>query len=132
MTEVTFTVPGPPLSWKRARANGKRRFKDPKMQAYQMTVAGHALRALGRQRWISAGGEHGLEVHAFGRRQGAPGDSDNLCAKVIMDALEGLLWENDRSVTELHAYRKRVPPGSERLMVRAWVLPPPLPSTEPG
>ena len=43
--------------------------------------------------------------------------------KQVSDALESLLWANDRTIADGRVRRYRVPKGEERLEVRAWILP---------
>lgn len=43
---ISFTIPGEPQPWRRARKNGKRHFKDPKTAAYQEQWAWEAAQAM--------------------------------------------------------------------------------------
>jgi Holliday junction resolvase RusA-like endonuclease len=45
------------------------------------------------------------------------GDLDNL-AKAILDAGNGLAWEDDRQIVELHLYRRRLKAGAKRDPIR--------------
>lgn len=104
MTELRYILPGRPTSWKRTTGKGRARFTDPAMRAAK---ASHALRALAaRQAWVLArrrpwpmAGEFEIEVLAFmPDRRGLP-DWDNL-GKLISDAIEGIVYENDRQVSD--------------------------------
>lgn len=46
LMRVSFTIPGEPQPWRRARKNGKRHFKDPKTAAYQQQWAWAAAQVM--------------------------------------------------------------------------------------
>lgn len=43
MTSIQFTIPGKPFAWRRARSNGKIRFKDRASEAHEAAVQSIAL-----------------------------------------------------------------------------------------
>ena len=106
MREYRFTIPGPPVPKQRARVSpaghayyakrpaGSNRLDYPE---YKEWVQGCFMAEYGSRQRDHKPDQQGyhLEVHAFVRS--ARGDFDNLAGS-IGDALEGLVWENDRQI----------------------------------
>jgi Holliday junction resolvase RusA-like endonuclease len=97
---VTIVVPGIPVPWKRARKKGKLHFTDPKQ-------AEHAekIRAAARNAGFREAGWGPFIVNCRFIRPDIDvddprfGDKDNL-AKLVADALEGIVWANDRCIVD--------------------------------
>jgi Holliday junction resolvase RusA-like endonuclease len=101
---ITFTVPGRPRPWKRARRRGQRYFIDPDDEAARQTIR---LAALSVYRGPPLTGPLRLSCGFVFRRQrkrdvwhAKRPDLDN-CAKSIGDALNGLLWSDDALIVEM-------------------------------
>lgn len=94
-----LTVPGQPVPFKRTRGSGKRRFNDAKYTAYKDAVGYAANVACAGFKPI--GGDCHMEL-TFRRKNKRRVDIDNLC-KSIMDALQGIVYEDDKQVTGLAA-----------------------------
>ena len=109
----TFTIPGPPVAWARARTRGGLFFTAPKQRQSKTSIAWTARAAMGRRSPFC--GAIVLTVRAFfaipkswpkwmqreaieGRRHptGKP-DWDNL-GKQLGDALNGVVWIDDAQV----------------------------------
>lgn len=93
-----FFVPGKPVTWKRT-GGGKRRYTPKVCREYRKLIQRHA-RASGLPMFP---GVVRLRVDVYlggGRR----GDVDNY-SKAYLDALEGMAYENDRLVADLHVVR---------------------------
>ena len=125
---ITFTVPGDPIPQPRPRvtehgvyyperARGSRRLTYP---AYKELIQAWCLESCsGRIHDPSADG-WGLEVVA--RLAPSRGDADKILA-TYMDALEGILWENDKLVLQASVRLERVGAHDPRnAQVTAWVL----------
>jgi crossover junction endodeoxyribonuclease RusA len=118
---LQLTVTGPPVPWKRARSNGKRRYTDPAMAEYQERV---------RAAWMVEGRpelagylalsatfviERPKSHYGTGRNAGVlrptapeyPGvpDLDNY-VKNVGDALNGLAWGDDAQIVCLVGVQK--------------------------
>lgn len=109
-----FVVPGMPVAWQRPQHGRTHRgnsytYTPNKTKSFERDVAWEAKRA-------------GIKLHEgivavtlmfFGCR----GDADNL-AKSVLDALNGIAWNDDRQVEELHIFvdRKAKPARAEILM----------------
>lgn len=100
---TTFTVPGPPVPWARARRAGNRYFVDAKTAEYKAAVERAAWAA--GVKFIDKPGvmqvslhfrlprpKRGKYRHPIDRR-----DVDNL-AKSVLDALNGIAWMDDGQV----------------------------------
>lgn len=123
--EVTFIVPGRPLSINRMHGirwhNGRRQFfTTPEGRRYQDSVKAHALSALGTVHWNRTR-EYELTIVSFFDNRRA--DSDNPL-KVIKDALQGVLWDNDVQVQSDHA-SKAIDKIAPRAVISVRALPPP-------
>ena len=109
---ITFTLPGPPIPWHRARLSrsnridggGVRHYKDKRDVAYQQGISMQAMHAL--QLWTQSfkkpwdpSGEWELEcefhVHDLVKK-----DIDNL-VKQVMDALSEVAYDDDKQVVRL-------------------------------
>lgn len=100
----TFTVPGLPIAKARPRAghmnNGRIRIYTPqKTLNYERDVAWEAKHAKIRR----AEGIVAVTLRFFGCK----GDADNL-AKSVLDGLNGIAYNDDRQIEELHIYVDRV------------------------
>lgn len=95
MKEVTLTLPVPPSAnkyWIYAR---NRVMTSPEARAYK-----DAVRLLTRIDMISGPVAVNVSVYRPAKR----GDLDNYL-KIMLDALQGVLYEDDRQITEIHAFR---------------------------
>lgn len=101
---IAFEVPGPPQSWKRTNDHGGKRLTSAKMRQYKSHIATAASAALARKRiahqW-PLDAAYNLVVYVYRRFEARtyPGDRDNY-GKVVQDALEGILWDDDRRVID--------------------------------
>jgi Holliday junction resolvase RusA-like endonuclease len=122
--ELRYTLLGPPVPWQRAKTTrAGRRYTDPRMQHAQHAHRWLAIAA--KQRAVRAGVEwdcedrearYELEVVAF-CLPSQRGDADNY-AKLVADAAQGgVLYPNDRQVTEVIG-RRRIDRGKPRTEVR--------------
>lgn len=140
-TGVVFTVPGAPEPKRRARAttrNGHTRMRDPQAnQVYADRVrwawtttrhpgyADHPVAVTITAQYPRPKNHHTTrgDLTPAGRRAGRHwcpqhADTDNL-AKAILDALNGLAWEDDRTVTQLTVTKIWVaPPGATTVHIR--------------
>lgn len=111
--EVTFTVPGRPVPAARMTRRGKWVKRNAaRYLAYKEQVSWCA-RAVIKKPFQ---GPVAVEIHAF-IYGGRPGDSDNI-AKSILDGCNGIAWEDDTQVVELHVYRRKEKP--QRAEVKIW------------
>ena len=121
VARAAFAVPGTPQPWRRARSAGARRFKDPASEAHADLIR-WAWRDVGSptvgaapfrltviaqfQRPASHLTTRGV-INAAGRAAEHPSrsDVDNI-AKAVMDALNGLAWDDDRQCVFLAAEKR--------------------------
>ena len=117
MRAIEFAIPGEPVAWARARSSGARRFTAPAQRAYMRTIQYCA-----RDRWadppslrpFSLGVTAVLSVPESWPRWkqdaaieglivpcGTP-DTDNY-AKIVCDALNGIIWSDDAQVIAIEA-----------------------------
>lgn len=100
---LTFTVLGTPISKARPRTFVNRRgrtltYTPPKTREFETLVAWEARRAKVRP----TNAPVAMTLRFFRCR----GDADNL-TKSILDALNGIAYDDDRQVVELHVYVTR-------------------------
>ena len=123
MTEITFTLPGKPVPWARARRRGKTYFMAPVVRRYHTALQRAAMVAIRDQMatgpvvvtveavlpvppsWSKQKREDALR--GLKRPTGRP-DVDNY-AKIVLDALNGIAWKDDAQVCELTATKRYGP-----------------------
>ena len=118
----TFSVPGDPVTWKRARRNGKRSYTDPLDAAHRDKIRAYARNA-GIRRPLE--GAVMLDLLFVSSRADDPtdlrvGDLDNL-EKIVKDALKSIAFNDDRQVTDV-VKRKRVSRENPRTEIGVWHL----------
>lgn len=96
----SFFVEGVPVTWKRARSNGARRWTDPRDRAWRDALRLGAMAARPKGWPLSA--RYTVAIDVFVRRD--VGDVDNY-AKALLDAAKGVLWDDDVAVIDLHVAR---------------------------
>jgi crossover junction endodeoxyribonuclease RusA len=113
---MTFTLPFPVSANRYWRTFRNRVVKSDEARKYQ-DAAGWLAKAAGVQ---EIDGSVGLELRIY--RPQRRGDLDNRI-KVLLDAMQGILYADDGQVSEIHAYLdddKHAP----RVEVRAWEVQP--------
>lgn len=115
---LTFVIPGPCIPKGRPRVGPARTVTPKRTKRYEKTVAAYALQARCRRIGWPLGARYAVTVNVYRAR--ADGDLDNFC-KTVLDACNTVLWNDDRQVVELHAYRCDMA-GAERTEVSAVVL----------
>jgi len=98
--KLEFTVPYPPSGNRLTRRGRFHQYESKESKAYKVGV-GLLLKS---QKVTKFDKEALLSVTAHIYRPRASGDLDNRL-KALLDALNGLVWEDDRQVVEIHAYR---------------------------
>lgn len=111
---VALTLDGDPVTWKRARSQGARRWTDPQDRRYRDAIR-YALLAARPRGW-PLDARYSVTLVVSVRRD--VGDVDNF-AKSWLDAGKGVLWADDASVVELYVRRVRADRGSVSVLVEA-------------
>ena len=112
---LRLVIQGKPVSWKRAGRGGGMTFTPKDVRDYQRRVKDHALRAWrGRAPWegpVRATIWVSFPLNKTGKEAGAGrfGDADNF-AKCVLDALNGLVYKDDRQVWPVETRRARGTP----------------------
>jgi Holliday junction resolvase RusA-like endonuclease len=97
VSAVTFTVPGPPVSWKRAKRGAGRSYTDPADALHREKIRAFARNA-GIRRPIEGRVRLDLVFYVpHDPLDARVGDLDNL-EKAVKDALQGIAFANDRQV----------------------------------
>lgn len=110
---ITFTIPGKPCAWQRARSNGKVRFDSPEQTRNKRTIASIAFEAMGGKPpleealgvvvracwpWPKSMSAKKRAAH-HGYFTSRP-DSDNV-GKLLGDALNNIVWRDDSQIVKL-------------------------------
>src|SRR3989304_2546580 len=119
---VSFVVHGEPVpkqSFRFARGGG---FTDPRVRDWQDLVRATALQSVGdnvdNDAYLGPWGVR-LEFH---RKSARAVDLDNL-SKAVLDALNGVVWKDDRQVVELRVRKlPSAPKDSPCVLIEAWPL----------
>ena len=124
---IKFSVPGNPVPKQRAqvgrhgpyypeRPRGSKRLSYPEYKDLVRVQCVDQLQA--GWGWLPDDTTWGISIKA---RLGA-GDGDNVLGS-FMDALQGILWENDKQVLQASVALERVGPKEPRgVDVQAWIL----------
>jgi crossover junction endodeoxyribonuclease RusA len=113
---MTFTLPLPPSANRYWAVWRNRAVLTPEARAYKRD-AGREARLQGVQPLL---GRVGVRLHIYRRQKS--GDLDNF-AKVTLDAMNGVAWNDDGQLVELHLYR-RDDAGNPRVEVAIWSVAP--------
>ena len=114
-TAITFTVPGRPVPWQRARTHNGRHFTAPEVAAAKLAIALSAKAAGASDRYVHpwrvriaaiyeppaswSKNARAAALCNLTKPIGRP-DLDNL-GKLVLDALNGVAWVDDAHVVEL-------------------------------
>lgn len=114
---MKFTVDGPVVTWKRAASAGRRRFTSGKHADYKARL-GYAALAARPSRW-PLDKRYSVRIAAWtdGRA-----DLDNV-AKMVLDALNTIAWDDDRQVDSLSVLRVLSKRTDGHLEVSVSVMP---------
>ncbi len=115
---LSFTIPGVPVPKGRPRFAGKHAYTPPRSRDWERHVWACAARELGARSWPRASRVRARLVF-YGASPTS--DTDNL-AKAILDGLQGVLYENDRHVVELHCERHEADERGPRAVVTIEVI----------
>lgn len=121
-TTLRFTVPGQPVPKQRPRLTRRGKAYTPqKTLDYEFSVATHAVRAAGYSDTWPMTATYRLDV-TFYMGDARRSDLDN-AIKSLGDGLNGILYDDDHLVTEIHAH-KRIDRKNPRAEVTLTVLEP--------
>ncbi|MBN2910790.1 RusA family crossover junction endodeoxyribonuclease [Polycladomyces sp. WAk] len=113
MNRFTFTVAGRCVPAPRMTYRGKRSPKVLRYMSYRHDVA-WAAKAAKVPRFD---GPVAVKMDIYLLKYGKEGDIDNM-QKIILDALNGIAWSDDRQVAEIHARKHYVTtPQKEQVQV---------------
>lgn len=102
-------MPIKPVPFKRVRQCGRRRFNAAEYSAYKKAVGYCALKVMGGASPISGAVKIAVEVYKDVPRDVTSanyGDGDNFL-KAVMDALEGICYENDAQIV-VGSFEKKI------------------------
>jgi Holliday junction resolvase RusA-like endonuclease len=102
--ELHYVVEGRPVSWQRLTIVNGRPFRSVEQRAAKRAHQYAAIKAGGGRGEVDPVGVYAVEVTAYypDRNQG---DADRLLG-IPLDALQGLVYANDRQVTEVSCRRR--------------------------
>lgn len=103
-SRVSFYLPEPPSANRWWRNVNGRMVTSKAAREYKETVLAEAINRLGR-RFKQVAIEGPVRVEMFWYRSRKSGDLDKRIG-IMLDALQGIAYEKDAQVTELHAYRR--------------------------
>lgn len=105
---LRFTVPGEPFAWQRVQERGRKKFNSTEMTAAKETIAQYASLAIREAHGVGSypkACKFWLDCTFFiGSNRRANPDIDNLL-KTVADALNGLVWYDDRQIVGLKAHK---------------------------
>jgi Holliday junction resolvase RusA-like endonuclease len=117
---VKFEVPGKPVPQQRPRVmRGGWAFDPAKCVKAKKAVRMIALAHANKMRWKASNSRFGVTLMFFGAHPLS--DVDNL-AKLILDALKGIFWIDDRQIDEIHAHKEKEDKGKEKTVVAVYTL----------
>lgn len=121
---LEWTIPGHPRPWKRVAmvrtTKGARGVKTKSARAQAKNIAMHALQARQKLSMLGRQWPRDERYHVWidiVEKDGRRGDLDNL-AKAILDAANGVLWDDDRQVDGLFARRFPSDKANPRTTIR--------------
>lgn len=107
-SKVSFFVIGDPVPKQSFRFAKGGSYQPARVRDWQAMVAWSARQAMGGRPPIE---EDGLQVYLwFTLGHGRAVDADNL-SKAVLDGMNGIVWKDDRQVTELHIVKQQPTPG---------------------
>lgn len=100
---MEFTVFTPPVSVNHCYSQNKygHRFMTDKGKTFKETIGWAANEAMRGEKW-SLDENYSVEISYYFAHDRSDIDGSN---KLVLDALEGIMYENDRKVRELHCYK---------------------------
>lgn len=127
---IQFTIPGDPVPFARAGANGKRRFTPKKQSDFMGVIKHFAAEAMDGKPPIEGPVE--LQIDAFyvvpqswskkktaeARWKSSKPDADNI-AKILKDAIKSIVWIDDAQVARLIVSKQYGPTAR----MNVWVSP---------
>ena len=132
--DIQFDIPGGIVPWGRAGGNGSMRFTPAKVRNYQAVIRQYAADAMGdrplidgpcildingRWPWPKSISQKKRLLIPNGYKKSVP-DSDNLC-KVLMDAMNKIVWTDDARVAVLHVTKKYSDKPGVHVLIREIV-----------
>lgn len=114
---TTFTIPGKPFAWRRARSNGKFRFKDDATEAHEAVLQAIALQHFKTPMTgpvkltvrctfaIPASWSKKKREAAMGSFHTQKPDADNV-AKALKDGLNRVAWVDDSQVADMRCVKR--------------------------
>lgn len=110
-------IPGPPASWQRATVVGGRTLTPKVMRSAKRHARAALASAALAGRWEPATGPVRLTlVFVRNRKPDAVPDVDNYC-KLVADAANHILWDDDCRVVELWSIKRRPGEGEAECTV---------------
>jgi Holliday junction resolvase RusA-like endonuclease len=140
---LDFTIPGKPRAWMRTAGYGKARFERKEQKTSKGVIQVHTLQALRNfgypwpldwnyrlvvaSFWPVAKSQWRKKIPRRMRPRPSVPDWDNL-GKLIGDALEGILWQNDSQIVDGRVVKFVANQGeAARTEVRVWGMRPDWP-----
>jgi len=120
MSEIEIIIPGRPVPAARMTQRGKWIKPNAKRYlAFKDMVRWTAWDAMKKAGLAPIEGPVAVELKAY-INGGRPGDVDNI-AKAVFDGLNGVVWYDDRQISEMHVYRYEKQ-DEQRTEVKVWSL----------
>jgi Holliday junction resolvase RusA-like endonuclease len=111
MTPLEFFIPGKPMGKARVDQRHGVRFADKQSRAKEKEIGQLAMIGLVGRRKFTGPLAVSIDARMPGKATAKP-DSDNI-AKLVLDALNGVAWDDDAAVVDLRVKKRHAPePGT--------------------
>lgn len=102
---LTMLIDGKPVPQERPLVTRNGTFDRPKSRAEKRRIGFLAIDSMRHQNWVKTASEVCVYLLFCGAHGGS--DIDNL-SKLVLDALKGIVWDDDRQVVKISADKRKL------------------------